>query len=151
MSDVKILFSGVNKIFNFILFYINRPHISKIKSLESILYQTMSDKSLYASTAVKAGTDARLQPPSPAKTRVRQAMLDVRYVLLLIDPDLIEEEIVGKQVNHVTQLITLYIEEDSLLGITEANKRFIRRFRRWYKWKRNQQSNNKQPIGWQWR
>ena len=79
-------------------------------------------------------------------------MLDVRYVLeiLLIDPDLIEEQIVGKQVNHVIQLIALDIEEDTLPGITEANKRSIRRFQRWYKWKRSQQSNNKLPIGWQW-
>jgi len=43
-------------------------------------------------------------------------MLDVRYVLeiLLIDPSLNEEEIVGKQVNHFTQLITLDIAEDPL-------------------------------------
>ena len=113
----------------------------------------MSDKSVFASTATKASTDARPPPPSPAKTRVRLAMLDVRYVLeiLLIDPDLIEEQIVGKQVNHVIQLITLDIEEDPLPGITEANKRSIRRFQRWYKWKRSQQSDNKLPIGWQWR
>ena len=41
----------------------------------------MSDKSVFASTAAKAGTDARPPPPSPAKTRARIAMLDVRYVL----------------------------------------------------------------------
>jgi len=60
-------------------------------------------------------------------------MLDVRYVLeiLLIDPDLIEEEIVGKQVNRVTQLITLDIKEDPLPGIMEANKRSICRFQQW--------------------
>jgi len=112
----------------------------------------MSDKSVFASTAAKAGTDARPPPPSPAKTRARIAMLDVRYVLeiLLIDPDLIEEQSVGKQVNHVIQLITLYIDEDPLPGITEANKRSIRRFQQWYKWKRSQQSDNKLPIGWQW-
>ena len=112
----------------------------------------MSDKSVFASTATKAGTDARPPPPSPAKTRAHIAMLDVRYVLeiLLIDPDLIEEQIVGKQVNHVIQLIALDIEEDTLPGITEAKKRSIRRFQRWYKWKRSQQSNNKLPIGWQW-
>ena len=113
----------------------------------------MSDKSVFASTAAKAGTDARPPPPSPAKTRAHIAMLDVRYVLeiLLIDPDLIEEQIVGKQVNHVIQLITLDIDEDPLPGITEANKRSIRRFQQWYKWKRSQQSDNKLPIGWQWR
>jgi len=90
----------------------------------------MSDKSIFALTAAKAGTDARPPPPSPAKTRARLAMLDVRYVLeiLLIDPDLIEEEIVGKQVNQITQLVTLDIEEDPLPGITEANKRSIRCF-----------------------
>jgi len=43
------------------------------------------------------------------------------------------------------------IEEDPLPGITEANKRSIRRFQQWYRWKRNQQSMNKLPIGWQWR
>jgi len=112
----------------------------------------MSDKSVFASTAEKSGTDTRPPPPSPANTRARIAMLDVRYVLeiLLIDPDLIEEQIVGKQVNHVIHLITLDIEEEPLPGITEANKRSIRRFQRWYKWKRSQQSNNKLPIGWQW-
>ena len=94
----------------------------------------MSDKSVFASTAAKAGTDARPPPPSPAKTRAHIAMSDVRYVLeiLLIDPDLIEEQIVGKQVNHVIQLITLDIDEDPLPGITEANKRSIRRFQQWY-------------------
>jgi len=53
----------------------------------------MSDKSVFASIAAKAGTDARPPPPSPAKTRARTAMLDVKYVLeiLLFDPDLIEE------------------------------------------------------------
>ncbi len=72
----------------------------------------MSNKSLYASTAAMAGTDASHPLPSSAKTRTHLAMLDVRYVLeiLLIDSDLIEEEIVGKQVNHATQLITLYRE-----------------------------------------
>ena len=50
----------------------------------------MSDKSIFASTAAKAGTDARPPPPSPAKTRAYLALLDVRYVLeiLLIDPGL---------------------------------------------------------------
>ena len=79
----------------------------------------MSDKSIFASTAAKAGTDARPPPPSPAKTRAHLALLDVRYVLeiLLIDPDLIEEQIVGKQVNHVFQLTALDVEEDPLPGI----------------------------------
>ena len=87
----------------------------------------MSDKSVFASTATKAGTDARPPPPSPAKIRARLAMLDVRYVLeiLLIDPDLIEEQIVGKQVNHVFQLTALDVEEDPLPGITEANVPFV--------------------------
>ena len=112
----------------------------------------MSDKSIFASTAAKAGTDARPPPPSPAKTCAHLALLDVRYVLeiLLIDPDVIEEQILGKQVSHVFQLAALNIEEDPLPGITEANKRSIRRFRQWYKWKRSQQSDNKLPIGWQW-
>jgi len=105
------------------------------------LYQTISDEILFASTTAKAGTDARPPPLSPAKTRARLAMLDVRYMLeiLLIDSNLIEEEIIGKQVNHVTQLVTLGIEEDPLPGITEANKRSICRFQRWYKWKRSRQ------------
>jgi len=104
----------------------------------------MSDKSVFASTAAKAGTDARPPLPSPAKTRSYIAMLDVRYMLeiLLIDPDLIEEQIVGKQVNHVIQLITLDVKEDPLPGITEANKRSIRCFLRWYKWKRRQRATN---------
>ena len=109
----------------------------------------MSDKSILASTAAKAGTDARPPPPSPAKTRARIAMLDLRYVLeiLLFDPDLIEDHILGKQVNHVIQLIALDVEKDPIRGITEANKRSIRRFQQWYKWKRSQQSDNKLPIG----
>ena len=112
----------------------------------------MSNKSLYASTAAMAGTDARHPLPSSAKTRTHLAMLDVRYVLeiLLIDSDLIEEEIIGKQVNHATQLITLDIEKDPVPGITEANKRSIRRFQQWYRWKHSLQSNKKLPIRWQW-
>ncbi len=50
----------------------------------------------------------------------------------------------------MTNTITLDIDEDPLPGITEANKRSIRRFQRWYKWKRSQQSDNKLQIGWQW-
>ena len=112
----------------------------------------MSDKSIFASTASKAGTDARPPLPSPAKSRINIARMDVKYVLetLLIDPDLIEEQILGKQVNHVIQLTALNVEEDPLPGITEANKRSIRRFQQWYKWKRSQQSDNKLPIGWRW-
>jgi len=66
--------------------------------------------------------------------------------ILLIDTDLIEEKIVEKQVNQVIQLITLDIEEEPLPGIMKAIKRSIRRFQRWYKWKRSQQSNSKLPI-----
>ena len=71
--------------------------------------------------------------------------------ILLIDPGLIEELILGKQVNHVIQLTALNVEEEPLPGITEANKRSIRRFQQWYKWKRSQQPDNKLPIEWQWR
>ena len=98
------------------------------------------------------GTDATPPTPSQAKTRARLLMLDVRYVLeiLLIGSNLIEEQIVRKQVNLVIQLITLDIEEDPLPGITVANKRSIRRFQRCYKGRHSQQSNNKLLTGRQW-
>ena len=57
---------------------------------------------------------------------------------------------VGKHKSHVSQLISLDLKGDPLPEITEANKRSIRRFQRWNKWKRSQQSYKKVAIGWKW-